>query len=64
MQKSLTENTQLAKLYSSMQNESMAAKDKLLTVYENALLTANGLKDKKEVSFEIWYKVSRYLKDL
>ncbi|XP_065062478.1 coiled-coil domain-containing protein 178-like [Rhopilema esculentum] len=49
MQKSLTENTQLAKLYSSMQNEFMAAKDKLLTVYENALLTANGLKDKKEL---------------
>ena len=64
MQKSLTENTQFAKLYSSMQNEFMAAKDKLLTVYENALLTANGLKDKKEVGFEIWYKVSRYLKDL
>lgn len=46
---SLDENTKLAKLYSTTQNDFMVDKDEFLRMYEIAILKENSVKDKKEL---------------
>ena len=50
LQRALEQNKTLAKAYTSTQNAHLVEKDKLLNVYEIALLSQNTLKDKEEVS--------------
>eukprot|EP00112_Aurelia_sp_Birch-Aquarium-sp1_P003012 Seg1338.1 transcript_id=Seg1338.1/GoldUCD/mRNA.D3Y31 product="Coiled-coil domain-containing protein 178" protein_id=Seg1338.1/GoldUCD/D3Y31 len=49
LEKALEKNKALAKGYTSIQNTHLVEKDKLLNVYEIAVLSQNTLKDKKEL---------------